>query len=363
MSGRRHSIGVIPGDGIGPEVVAAALRVLDALEPRFGFTTERTTYPWSGAEHLATGRRVVPADFEPLRAHGAVLLGALGHPQVRPGVLERDIVIALRRTLDLYVNLRPLELFADRLSPLRDVRAADIDILIVRENTEDVYAAEGIRQGEGTPDEWVSAEMRFTRRGIARIVRYAFERARERPRHRLTLVDKANAIPTQNLWREIFAEIGAEFPDVERTMAYADAAAMFLVLDPARYDVIVTTNLFGDILSDVGAGVCGGLGMAPSANLHPGRTSVFEPVHGSAPEYAGQGVASPIGAIGALALLLEHIGEAAAGGAVRRAIRSTIADGRIPDVGLRAGSTAASTDVIIAAIEATPAADGAGAGA
>ena len=351
MSARRHSIGVIPGDGIGPEVVGAALEVLDALERRFGFTTERTTYPWSGADHLATGRRVVPADFEPLRAHGAVLLGALGHPQVRPGILERDIVIALRRALDLYVNLRPLELFADRLSPLRDVRVADIDILIVRENTEDVYGVEGTQGGAGTPDEWGSAEMRFTRRGVDRIVRYAFERARERPRRRLTLVDKANAIPIQNLWREIFAEIGEEFPDVERTLAYADAAAMFLVLDPKRYDVIVTTNLFGDILSDVGAGICGGLGMAPSANLHPGRTSVFEPVHGSAPEYAGQGVASPIGAIGALAMLLEHIGEASAGAAVRRAIRETIADGRIPDVALREGSTRASTATIIAALE------------
>ncbi|HEY8655788.1 MAG TPA: isocitrate/isopropylmalate family dehydrogenase [Candidatus Limnocylindria bacterium] len=352
---RRHSIGVIPGDGIGPEVVAAALNVLDAIEPRFGFTTDRTSYPWSGAEHLATGRRVTPADFEPLRDHGAVLLGALGHPQVRPGVLERDIVIALRRTLDLYVNLRPLELFADRLSPLRDAHAADIDILIVRENTEDVYGVEGTRGGEGTADEWASAEMRFTRRGIARIVRYAFERAQERPRRRITLVDKANAIPIQNLWREIFAEVGEEFPDVERGAAYADAAAMFLVLDPRRYDVIVTTNLFGDILSDVGAGVCGGLGMAPSANLHPGRTSVFEPVHGSAPEYAGQGVASPIGAIGALAMLLAHLGEDAAGAAVRRAIRETIADGRIPDVALRAGSTASSTATIIAALETAPA--------
>ena len=350
--GRRHSIGVIPGDGIGPEVVAAALEVLDALEPRFGFATDRTTYPWSGADHLATGRRVVPADFEPLRAHSAVLLGALGHPQVRPGILERDIVIALRRTLDLYVNLRPLELFADRLSPLRDARAADVDILIVRENTEDVYGVEGTRGDLGTADDWCSAEMRFTRRGISRIVRYAFERARGRPRRRLTLVDKANAIPIQNLWREIFAEIGDEFPDVERNMAYADAAAMFLVLDPQRYDVMVTTNLFGDILSDVGAGVCGGLGMAPSANLHPGRTSVFEPVHGSAPEYAGQGVASPIGAIGALAMLLEHIGEHAAGTAVRRAIKETIADGRIPDVALRAGQTAASTATIIAALAA-----------
>jgi len=354
VTARQHSIGVIPGDGIGPEVVAAALEVLDAVEPRFGFSTERSTYPWSGADHLATGRRVVPADFEPLRRHGAVLLGALGHPGVRPGVLERDIVIALRRTLDLYVNLRPLELFADRLSPLRDARATDIDILIVRENTEDVYAADGTHGGEGTADEWVSAEMRFTRRGIARIVRYAFERAAARPRRRITLVDKANAIPIQNLWREIFAEVGSEFPDVERNVAYADAAAMFLVLDPGRYDVMVTTNLFGDILSDVGAGICGGLGMAPSANLHPGRTSVFEPVHGSAPEYAGQGVASPIGAIGALALLLEHIGEHHAGAAVRRAIRETIADGRIPDVALRAGSTAASTRAIVAALDDDP---------
>jgi 3-isopropylmalate dehydrogenase len=247
-----------------------------------------------------------------------------------------DIVFGLRRGLDLYVNLRPLVLYDERLCPLKGRTAADVDMIVVRENTEDVYGMPGRTEAQGTPDETVATEMRFTRRGTERIVRYAFELARTRPRKRLTLVDKANAIRIQDLHRRVFEEVGREFPDVERDAMYVDAASMWMVLRPERFDVIVTTNLFGDIISDLGAALCGGLGSGASGNIHPGRVSVFEPIHGSAPKYAGQGVASPIGAIGAVALMLEHLGEREAGRAIDRAIRQGFASGRIP--GIEAGS-------------------------
>jgi 3-isopropylmalate dehydrogenase len=332
---KTYRLGVIGGDGIGPEVTDAALGVLDACEKRFGFRTERTTFPWSGAHYLATGERLTPDKLAPIRAQDAVLLGAIGHPDAPRGMIERDVVIGLRRGLDLYVNLRPVVLYDDRLSPLRGKGAREIHMTVIRENTEDVYAVEGTRTGIGTPVETASVEMRFTRRGVERILRYAFELAHKGPKH-VTLVDKANAIPVQQIWRDVFEELGTEFADVRRDAMYVDAAAMWMALKPEQFDVIVTTNLFGDILSDLGAALAGGLGTAASGNIHPGRVSVFEPIHGSAPKYAGKGVASPIAAIGALALLLEHLGEHDAATAVDAAIREGLRNGRIK--GVEAGS-------------------------
>ena len=326
-----YRLGVIGGDGIGPEVTAAALRVLDACEARFGFRTERTSFPWSGAHYLATGERLTPDKLAPLRELDAVLLGAIGHPDAPRGMIERDVVIGLRRGLDLYVNLRPVVLYDDRLSPLRGKGAREIHMTVIRENTEDVYAVEGTRAELGTPRETASVEMRFSRPGVERILRYAFELSRRGPKH-VTLVDKANAIPVQQIWRDVFDELGAEFADVRRDAMYVDAAAMWMVQKPEQFDVIVTTNLFGDILSDLGAALAGGLGTASSGNIHPGRVSVFEPIHGSAPKYAGKGVASPIAAIGALAMLLEHLGEATAAKAVDDAIRDGLRSGRIKGV-------------------------------
>jgi 3-isopropylmalate dehydrogenase len=329
-------LGVLGGDGIGPEVVEAALLVLDACEQRFGFRTERTSFDWSGAQYLRDGRRFDAAALEPIRLLDAVLFGAIGHPGVPRGLLEADIIFGFRRGLDLYVNLRPLVLYDARLCPLKDKGESDIQILVIRENTEDVYGRQGRVESKGTPDERVSVDMVFTRRGIERIVRYAFERARERDHKKLTLVDKANAIPIQGLWREILDEVGAEFPDVERDAMYVDAACMWLVQKPEQFSVIVTTNLFGDIITDLGAAICGGLGTGASGNIHPGRVSMFEPIHGSAPKYAGQGVASPLGAIGALAMLLRHIGETQAGDAVEGAIRDGLRSEMI--IGLEAGA-------------------------
>jgi 3-isopropylmalate dehydrogenase len=237
------------------------------------------------------------------------------------------------------VNLRPLILYDARLCPLKDKTEQDIKILAIRENTEDVYGREGRIEGKGTPDERVSVDMVFTRRGIERIVRYAFERARELDRKKVTLVDKANAIPIQGLWREIFDQVGAEFRDVERDAMYVDAACMWLVQKPEQFSVIVTTNLFGDIITDLGAAICGGLGLGASGNIHPGQVSMFEPIHGSAPKYARQRAASPIGAIGAVALLLDHVGIPKARAAIEGAIFTGFHTGRIDGVEARAGRT------------------------
>lgn len=347
---KRYRLGVIGGDGIGPEVTAAALSILDACERRFGFSTERTGFPWSGAHYLATKERLTPEKLAPIRELDAVLLGAIGHPDAPRGLVERDVIIGLRRGLDLYVNLRPIVLYDDRLSPIRGKGARDIHMTVVRENTEDVYAAEGERTGVGTPSEIAVAPMRFTRPGVERILRYAFELARGGERKHLTLVDKANAIPVQQIWRDVFDELGREFADVERDAMYVDAAAMWMVLKPEQFDVVVTTNLFGDILSDLGAALAGGLGTAASGNIHPGRVSVFEPIHGSAPKYAGKNVASPIAAIGALALLLEHLGERDAAKAVDRAIRDGLRSERIKGVEAGVQPTSEVAGIIAAAI-------------
>ena len=329
---KTYRLGVIGGDGIGPEVTAAALGVLDVCEQRFAFRTARTSFPWSGAHYLKTGERLTADKLAPIREQGAVLLGAIGHPDAPRGLIERDVIIGLRRGLDLYVNLRPIVLYDDRLSPLKGKGAREIHMTIIRENTEDVYAADGERTEVGTPREIAVVPMRFTRPGVERILRYAFELARKSDRKHVTLVDKANAIPVQEIWRDVFEELGAEFADVQRDAMYVDAAAMWMVLKPEQFDVVVTTNLFGDILSDLGAALAGGLGTASSGNIRPGGVGMFEPIHGSAPKYAGKGVASPVAAIGALAMLLEHVGEHDAAVAVDRAIHEGFKSGRIKGV-------------------------------
>jgi 3-isopropylmalate dehydrogenase len=261
-------------------------------------------------------------------------------------MLEADIIFGFRRGLDLYVNLRPLVLYDARLCPLKDKTESDVRILAIRENTEDVYGREGRIEGKGTPDERVSVDMVFTRRGVERILRYALEAASRLDRKKVTLVDKANAIPIQALWREVFEQVGTEFPQVERDAMYVDAACMWLVQKPEQFSVIVTTNLFGDILTDLGAAICGGLGTGASGNIHPGRVSMFEPIHGSAPKYTGQQAASPIGAIGALALLLGHVGIPAAQAAVDAAIFAAFRTARIDGVEARVGRTFADAKVI-----------------
>ena len=329
-------IAVIPGDGIGPEVTRQAVRVLRLLSEERGLPLELVEWDLGAERYLRTGTAITEAEFAELeRDYHAILLGALGDPRVPDNAHTRAILLGLRFRLDLYINLRPARLLHPRLSPLKDPGEHGIDIVVVRENTEGLYTGIGGQFKRGTPDELALEQDVNTRKGIERIVRAAFEYARATGRRRVTLADKANAMPhAGELWRRTFAEVAAEYPDIEREALYIDALALDLVRRPGRYQVIVTSNLFGDILSDLAAALVGGLGLAPSANLHPGRHALFEPVHGSAPDIAGTGRANPLAAILSAALLLDHLGYAREAARVEAAVRATIERGETtPDLG------------------------------
>ncbi|MDZ4804053.1 MAG: 3-isopropylmalate dehydrogenase [Candidatus Eisenbacteria bacterium] len=332
-----YRIAIFPGDGIGPEVVAEGLKVLDAAEKRFGFQTERKSFPWSGAHWLATKELMPDSVLDEVRTFDAVLLGAVGHPGAPPGLVERAVVGGLRWGLDLYANVRPVRLYHERLTPLKGKLPADIDFIVVRENTEDLYVGLGGFFKKGTPDEVATGEMIVTRKGTERVIRYAFELARSRPRKKLTLVDKANAVMAHDLWRRTFREVALEYPDVATDALYVDAAAMFMVQAPERFDVMVTTNMFGDILTDLGAMLQGGMGSAASANIHPGRVSLFEPIHGSAPDIAGTGTANPTATVLAVGMMLDFLGQAAAGALIEETVRGVLTDGRLPGLDARTG--------------------------
>jgi 3-isopropylmalate dehydrogenase len=323
-------IAVIAGDGIGPEVTAEAVRVLTAVG---GCTFEHL--PWSASYYLDTGVTIPPDGYDTLRVFDAILLGALGDPRVPDNRHARDILLGTRVALDLYVNYRPVRVLDDRLCPLRGRTAAEVNFVVFRENTEGVYAGIGGRFKAGTTDEVAVQEDINTYKGVSRIIRYAFEFARAHGRRRVCMADKSNAMPDGHaLWQRVFVETQAAYPDIEATHLYIDALAMWLVQDPRRFDVIVTNNLFGDIITDIGGALQGGLGMAASANLHPGRTSMFEPVHGSAPPLAGQNEANPIGAILSAALLLESLGRDEDARRVERAVEDAVRAGEVTrDVG------------------------------
>jgi 3-isopropylmalate dehydrogenase len=268
----------------------------------------------------------------------AILLGAIGDPRLPPGLVERGVIAATRFGLDLYVNLRPIKLYAEHLCPIKGKRPEDVDLVVVRENTEDLYTGIGGHFKKGTPDEVVIGNQIFTRKGIERAVRYAFELARKRGKQRkLTLVDKANAIEIQQLWRRTVEEVGAEYSDITFDFAYIDAACMWMVKNPESFDVVVTPNLFGDIITDLGAMVQGGMGVAASGNIHPGKVSLFEPIHGSAPKYRGKNVVSPIAAIGAVAMMLDYVGEATADAAIEKSIAELLSTRRIPSLDASSG--------------------------
>ena len=340
-----HRIAVVGGDGIGPEVVAEALKVLDAVERLEGFSTERTSFDLGGRRYLATGEVLSDATLEELRGFDAILLGAVGTPDVPPGVLERGLLLRLRFAFDQYVNLRPVKLYPGVVSPIAGLTPDRCDMVIVRENTESVYAGAGGAVHVGTASEVATQESVNTRHGVERVVRYAFEAARRR-RGRLTLVHKTNVlVHAGGLWQRTFDEVGdAEFPEVERDYVHVDAACLYLVTQPERFDVVVTENLFGDIITDLAAAVQGGMGLAASGNLDPTRAapSMFEPVHGSAPDIAGTGRADPVAAVISLGHLLDALGEAAAAERVDRAVTALLAErgGALPD-----GTTLTTADV------------------
>jgi 3-isopropylmalate dehydrogenase len=336
-------IAVIPGDGIGPEVTAEAVRVLTAVG---GCTFEHL--PWSASYYLDTGVTMPSDGYDTLRGFDAILLGALGDPRVPDSRHARDILLDTRVALDLYVNYRPVRALDDRLCPLKGRTAADVNFVVFRENTEGVYAGIGGRFKAGTTDEVGVQEDINTYKGVSRIIRYAFEFARVHGRRRVCMADKSNAMPDGHaLWQRVFVETKAAYPDIEATHLYIDALAMWLVQDPGRFDVIVTNNLFGDIITDIGGALQGGLGMAASANLHPGRTSMFEPVHGSAPPLAGKNEANPIGAILSAALLLESLGRGEDARRVGRAVEDAVRAGEVTrDVGGTLGTREAGDAIL-----------------
>jgi len=323
---RAFSLAVVPGDGIGPEVTAQALAVLDVLAPQHGATFERTEYDLGARRWHATGETLPDSVLGEIRGHDAILLGAVGDPSVPSGVLERGLLLRLRFELDHYVNLRPSKLFPGVATPLKDPGA--IDFVVVREGTEGPYVGNGGAIRVGTPQEVATEVSLNTAFGVERVVRDAFARAQARPRRKLTLVHKNNVlVHAGHLWSRTVDAVSAEFPDVAVDYLHVDAATIFLATDPARFDVIVTDNLFGDILTDLAAAVTGGIGLAASGNVNPDRTapSMFEPVHGSAPDIAGQSKADPTAAILSAGLLLDHLGLPAAAAQIAEAVEADIA--------------------------------------
>ena len=349
-----HRIGLIPGDGIGPEVTREAIKVLRTVAAIEGFSYDVVEYPYSGAHYLRTKELVPDAVIDEWRGLDAVLLGAIGHPDVEPGLVERSVILGLRFGLDLYINLRPIKLYAEHLCPVKKKGPSDIDFVVVRENTEGEYSQIGGHLKKGTPDEVALVNGVYTWKGCERAVHYAFELARKRATQRsgrvpkVTLVDKANAIRPHDIWTRAYAQVATEFPDVERDHAYVDACCMWMIKNPDWFDVIVTTNLFGDIITDLGAMLQGGMGIAASGNIHPGKTSMFEPIHGSAPRHAGKNVACPLGAISAVAMMLDFLGEAKAAQRVESAVAELLASGRVPSADTQSGiSTSAMGDLVV----------------
>ncbi|MGE3273646.1 MAG: isocitrate/isopropylmalate dehydrogenase family protein [Vicinamibacterales bacterium] len=334
-------IAVIAGDGIGQDVTVEALKVLNAVKAAYGTPVEVELLPWSADHYLATGVTIPEDGYDMLRRDfDAVLVGALGDPRVPDNRHARDILLGCRFELDLYVNYRPVRLLDDRLCPLKDRGCADVNFVVFRENTEGVYVSVGGRFKAGTEDEVAIQEEINTFKGVNRIIRHAFEFAKSRGLTKVCMADKSNAMQQGHaLWQRVFRQVASEYPGITATHQYIDALAMFLVRDPGQYEVIVTNNLFGDIVTDIGGALQGGLGMAASANLHPGQTSLFEPVHGSAPPLAGKNVANPMGAILSLGLLLDTLGQSEEAGAIERAVTAAVAAGQTTsDVGGRLGT-------------------------
>lgn len=326
MSLAKTKIAVIPGDGIGPEVVREAVRILERVRETHGIEMELTHFDWGAEKFLREGVSLPPGALEMLsNEFNAILAGAFGDPRVPTNQHAEDILLGMRRGLDLYINLRPVRLLDARLTPLRDRKVEEIDFVVFRENTEGAYCGAGGFLKKGTADEIATQEELNTRRGVERIIIAAFEYARAQSRKRVTMADKSNVQRFGgDLWQRVFKEVAADYPELEANHQYVDAMAMFMVLDPGQYDVIVSNNLFGDILTDLGAAIQGGLGLAASGNIHPGRVSLFEPVHGSAPAIAGKGTANPVGAILTAAMMLEYLGHQTASQAIEKAVSESV---------------------------------------
>jgi len=329
-------IAVIPGDGIGAEVTPQAVKVLKAVAAPAKRPIEFVEFDWSADKYLREGVTLPAGAVEMLRDEfDAILFGALGDPRVSSNQHAADILLGLRFQLDLYVNARPVELLHERLTPLRGRTEKDIRLMVFRENTEGLYVGIGGVFKKDTPDEIAIQEDMNSRKGVERIIRYAFEYARKNGLKRVCMSDKSNAMTyAHGLWQRVFKAVRHEYADIDSRHLYIDTLAMELVRDPGQFDVIVTCNLFGDIISDLGAQLAGGLGLAPSGNIHPGKTSLFEPVHGSAPNIAGKGIANPLGSVLTSAMMLEFLGWKPEAAALRNAVRTALHENYVtPDLG------------------------------
>ncbi len=334
--GAAARIAVIPGDGIGTEVTPQAVKVLKAIAASAGRPMEFQEFDWGADRYLREGVTLPRGAVDMLRDEfDAILFGALGDPRVPSNQHAADILLGLRFKLDLYVNVRPVELLHDRLTPLRDRTEKDIRMVVFRENTEGLYVGVGGFFKKDTPDEIAVQEDVNSRKGVERIIRYAFEYARQNGLKRVCMSDKSNAMTfAHDLWQRVFKQVRQEYADIDSRHLYIDTLAMEIVRDPRQFDIVVTCNLFGDIISDLGAQLAGGLGLAPSGNIHPGETSLFEPVHGSAPNIAGKGIANPLGSVLASAMMLAFIGWKPEAAALRKAVRAALRENYLtPDLG------------------------------
>lgn len=365
--GLKYKIGVIPGDGVGPEVIREGIKVLEAVaEVAGGIDFEFVYFPYGAEHYLKTGELIPEEGFEKLAEMDALYLGALGDPRVPPGILEQGILLNLRFYFEQFVNLRPVKLYPNIPCPLRDKRPEDIDFYVVRENTEDFYIGVGGRvKGSIKTDHTLKRsiyEVKFglsvesegdeiayqigviSRKGAERVIRYAFDLARRKGKRRVTSVDKANVLThAYSLWREVFGEVARDYPEIETEFAFVDAAAMWFVKNPERYQVMVTPNMFGDILTDLGAMIQGGLGLAPGGNINPDGLSMFEPIHGSAPKYAGKNFVNPLATILAGQMMLDHLGEIDAARRVENAIIEVLMEGKVRTHDL--GGTSSTSDM------------------
>ena len=317
-----YKIAVMPGDGTGPEVVSEGLKVLEAVSKKFNFQYETKTFDWGGDRYLKTGETVPEGGIEELKGFDAIFLGAIGHPEVKPGILEKGILLKTRFDLEQYINLRPVKLYPGVETPIKGKGSDDIDFVVVRENTEGLYKGMGEFQNKGTKDEVATQVSYNTRKGVERCIRYAFEFTKKRNKRKtLMLCGKTNVLTyAWDLWERTFNEVAKEYPGIKTEYAHVDATCMWFVKNPEWFDVIVTDNMFGDIITDLGAMIQGGMGIAAGGNINPDGVSMFEPIGGSAPKYTGKNVINPLAAIGAVQMLLAEIGEDAAAKAVENAI-------------------------------------------
>jgi 3-isopropylmalate dehydrogenase len=348
-----YKIAVIGGDGTGPEVVREGLKVLDAVNKKFNIKMDFTHFDFGGERYLRTGEVLPESAVPDLKQFNAIYLGAIGHPDVKPGILEKGILLKLRFELDQYINLRPIKLYPNVETPLKDKKPEDIDFVVVRENTEGLYVGAGGSMRKGTPDEVAIQTSINTRKGVERCIRYAFEYARKRNKRKtLTLCGKTNVLTFAfDLWERTFHEVGEkDYPDIKREYAHVDATTMWMVKNPEWFDVIVTDNMFGDIITDLGAMVQGGMGIASGGNINPEGVSMFEPIGGSAPKYTGKNVINPMAAIGATMMMLETLGEQKAAEAVETAMVEVMQKMKSMSAGKMGYSTTEIGDMVAKAV-------------